>query len=234
MNIIQTPSANFNARPDGAAIDTVIIHYTGMPTGRDALARLCDPAAEVSAHYVIDEDGTIYALVEEGCRAWHAGKSTWAGRGNLNDVSLGIELVNPGHEFGYRPFSLIQMQALVHLCHQISERHPIAYYLGHSDVAINRKVDPGEKFNWGWLAGHGFGVWPQPHAQDFEQGAALLADPAAMQAALVAIGYDENQDLPSLAAAFNRHFSANADPLLDEMGAARLAWLARHTGLRVI
>ncbi len=160
--IIDHPSPNFDARPDGQAIDFLLLHYTGMPSAEVALARLCDPEAKVSAHYVIDEDGQIFHLVPESRRAWHAGVSAWAGVRDINGRSIGIELVNPGHEFGYRPFPKSQMEALVDLANGILDRHPIPpqRVLGHSDVAPLRKQDPGELFDWKALADSGIGLWP--------------------------------------------------------------------------
>jgi N-acetylmuramoyl-L-alanine amidase len=137
-----------------------------MPSAEAALARLCDPAAKVSAHYLIDEDGSIAALVPESARAWHAGVSSWQGRARLNDCSIGIELVNPGHEWGYRAFPDAQYAACVELCREIVARWPIPArrVLGHSDVAPERKQDPGELFDWARLAAAGIGLWPQPGA----------------------------------------------------------------------
>jgi N-acetylmuramoyl-L-alanine amidase len=112
MTTIDRPSPNFEPRPQGTVIDTLVLHYTGMETGEAALARLCDPEAKVSAHYVIEEDGRIFALVPEEMRAWHAGASSWCGETDLNSRSIGIELVNPGHEFGYRAFPAAQIEAL--------------------------------------------------------------------------------------------------------------------------
>lgn len=114
--MIERPSPNHNERPAGQAIDMLLLHYTGMRSAAEALERLCDPVAEVSAHYLIDEDGSSYQLVDEARRAWHAGVSAWAGHRDINGCSIGIELVNPGHEFGYRPFPAPQMQALIGLC----------------------------------------------------------------------------------------------------------------------
>ncbi len=136
-----------------------------MATAAAALARLCDPAAKVSAHYTIDEDGIVYAHVPEDQRAWHAGAAYWAGADNINARSIGIELVNPGHEFGYRPFPPAQIQSLIALAREILGRHaiPLARVLGHSDVAPSRKDDPGELFPWEALAQSGIGVWAGPH-----------------------------------------------------------------------
>ncbi len=145
-------SPNFNSR-NGQAIDMVIIHFTGMPTAEAALQRLCDPLAEVSAHYVIDEDGTVYQLVDEVQRTWHAGVSEWSGDSNINSRSLGIELINPGYEFGYRAFPSPQIAALIALLKDIFARHaiPLERVLGHSDIAPDRKQDPGHLFPWGKL-----------------------------------------------------------------------------------
>ncbi len=154
-------SPNFNDRIGDDAPEMIVIHYTGMQSAAAALERLCDPAAEVSAHYVIDEDGVTYKLVEEENRAWHAGVSQWDGERDINSASIGIELVNPGHEFGYRGFPSAQMEALATLCKDIMSRHDIKTVLGHSDVAPERKQDPGELFDWSWLANTGV---PNIHA----------------------------------------------------------------------
>jgi N-acetylmuramoyl-L-alanine amidase len=157
-------SPNVDERPDGGAIDALILHYTGMPSAEAALARLCDPAAAVSAHYLVDEDGSVVALVPEHRRAWHAGRSAWQGQERLNDTSIGIELVNPGHEWGYRPFTEAQYAACIELCQAILARWPIpaCRVLAHSDVAPDRKRDPGELFDWPRLAAAGIGLWPAP------------------------------------------------------------------------
>ncbi|WP_126172244.1 N-acetylmuramoyl-L-alanine amidase [Altericroceibacterium xinjiangense] len=132
----------------------VVLHYTGMRTAAEALERLCDPEAEVSCHYLIDEDGTVVRLVDEDKRAWHAGRSSWRGETDVNSASIGIELVNPGHEFGYCAFPRAQMEALVPLLADIVRRHdiPRANVVGHSDIAVARKLDPGELFDWDLLA----------------------------------------------------------------------------------
>ncbi len=145
-------SPNWNAR--ALPITMVVLHYTGMDSAEAALARLCDPAAEVSAHYLIDEDGTVIRLVDEANRAWHAGRSWWRGLTDINSASIGIELVNPGHDCGYRPFAEAQMAALIPLLADIVQRHGIApgNVVGHSDVAPARKTDPGELFDWDLLA----------------------------------------------------------------------------------
>ncbi|HMH65671.1 MAG TPA: N-acetylmuramoyl-L-alanine amidase, partial [Rhizomicrobium sp.] len=192
MNRIDRPSPNHDARPDGAVIDMLVLHYTGMTSAEAALERLCDPAAKVSSHYTIDEDGTVYAHVPEARRAWHAGLSFWAGETDVNARSIGIELVNPGHEFGYRAFPESQIASLITLCHGILLRHPIPSWrvLGHSDVAPARKEDPGELFPWEQLAKAGIGLWP------ISQDSALSAD------ALGRYGYDPNAPQEKVIAAF--------------------------------
>lgn len=162
MSLIESPSPNFDARR--APPDMVVLHYTGMQTGEAALARLCDPAAKVSAHYMIEEDGRIFRLVPEERRAWHAGVSFWKGERDINAVSIGIEIVNPGHEFGYHAFPDPQIEALIALLDQVRGRWqiPDARILGHSDVAPERKQDPGELFPWKRLAEAGHGLWVEP------------------------------------------------------------------------
>lgn len=198
MTRIDRPSPNHDSR-NGAAIDMLVLHYTGMKTGAEAVARLCDPAAKVSAHYTIDEDGTIYAHVAESERAWHAGVSHWAGATDINARSIGIEIVNPGHEFGYRDFPDAQIAALIPLCHSILMRHPIPSWrvLGHSDVAPARKDDPGERFPWKRLAGAGIGLWPA--AAPSNLGAESLAR----------FGYDPDAPPDKVVTAFQRHFRPN-------------------------
>jgi N-acetylmuramoyl-L-alanine amidase len=172
LKIVERRSPNHDERPAGAAIDILVLHYTGMKTAEEALARLCDPVARVSAHYTIDRDGRIYAHVPEARRAWHAGISWWAGETNVNARSIGIELVNPGHEFGYIPFAQPQIDALIELAKGIVSRHPIPAQrvVGHSDVAPARKTDPGELFPWQKLAEAGIGVWPSLSSPLFRGG----------------------------------------------------------------
>jgi N-acetylmuramoyl-L-alanine amidase len=156
--IIDRPSPNFDARDSG--ISMVVLHYTGMQDGESAIARLTDPDAGVSCHYLIGEEGRILRMVAEENRAWHAGLSYWRGIHGVNDCSIGIEIVNPGHEYGYRPFTGQQMDVLLPLLAGIVERHGIepANVVGHSDVAPARKQDPGELFDWARLAKHGLAI----------------------------------------------------------------------------
>lgn len=196
LELREAPSPNHDARIPGLPVDILLLHYTGMQSAEEAIARLRDPAAKVSAHYVIEEDGTIHRLVPEDRRAWHAGVSRWQRAENINARSIGIELVNPGHEWGYRPFPEPQMAALERLAFDIVARHniPPARVLGHSDVAPTRKQDPGELFDWARLARLGLGLWPRPDYQP-PQGLPALAPgqsgPAVLdlQIALDAIGY---------------------------------------------
>ncbi|MBN2752225.1 MAG: N-acetylmuramoyl-L-alanine amidase [Rhodospirillaceae bacterium] len=213
-------SPNYENRPDGTAIDTIVVHYTGMETAAAALDRLCDPAAKVSAHYLIDEDGTIFALVPEDRRAWHAGVSSWRGASDINDRAIGIELVNPGHEFGYRDFPARQIDGLSDLCRDILARHPIPArnVIGHSDIAPTRKTDPGERFPWKTLARLGIGLWPEP-ATVPHWGLGWVTP------ALTRFGYDTT-DTHAALAAFQRHFRPKRiDGLPDRESAEILAGL---------
>ena len=181
----EVPSPNWDER--ALPVSMVVLHYTGMPSAAEALERMCSAEAKVSAHYMIDEDGTVTRMVEEEHRAWHAGRSYWRGITDVNSASVGIELVNPGHEWGYRPFPEAQMEALVPLLAAIMRRHRVARsnVVGHSDVAPGRKEDPGELFDWELLAEHGLALRcprlriPSPYEND-----------AAFYLALERFGYD--------------------------------------------
>jgi N-acetylmuramoyl-L-alanine amidase len=215
---IFTPSPNFDERP-APKIDHLVLHYTGMQTAAAAVERLCDPVARVSSHYMVDEDGTVYCLVEERNRAWHAGISYWRGVRGLNDRSVGIEIVNPGHEWGYRPFPAVQMAAVLELCAGILKRHPIPdrNVVGHSDIAPDRKQDPGELFPWGWLAENGVGLW-----------SGEITEPGDIAEDLAVIGYDMSLQLPALVTAFQRHFvPESVTGVVDETTAARAAALRK-------
>jgi len=224
MRIVECRSPNYDVRPDGAAIDMLVLHYTGMRTADEALARLCDPEAKVSAHYTIDRDGRIYAHVPEERRAWHAGVSWWAGERNVNARSIGIELVNPGHEFGYEPFPEAQIAALIDLSSGILARHPIraSRVIGHSDVAPARKMDPGELFPWPHLAEYGIGLWPE--FSPFGSGDGASKD------AFARLGYglapDVDVPLETVVTAFQRHWRpSKVDGVLDDETAYRLGTL---------
>lgn len=158
------PSANFGERKGGRQPDMVILHYTGMPDVDGAITKLCTAGTEVSAHYVVLEDGRIVQCVPEALRAWHAGLSSWGGEEDVNSCSIGIEIVNRGHDWGYPDFPPRQIAAVIALCRGIMLRRnvPAHRVLGHSDVAPSRKKDPGEKFPWHSLANSGVGHWVQP------------------------------------------------------------------------
>jgi N-acetylmuramoyl-L-alanine amidase len=219
----------------------LVLHYTGMQSEAAALARLCDPAAAVSAHYLIGEDGSIRQLVPEYRRAWHAGRAAWRGHTDINSRSVGIELAHPGHAWGYRPFATSQIAALIPLCRGIIARHGIPAWniVGHSDIASDRKEDPGEAFPWADLAAAGIGWWPPP---DVAKTAAIAAEErrgppplAAAQAGLAAFGYAVRAsgayDLATRNAvlAFQRRFRpARLDGLFDAECGRLLAWLLRR------
>jgi len=214
-NIRQHPSPNFDERGDGVRVDMLVFHYTGMESGEAALARLCDETAEVSAHYLIDEDGSICQMVEERHRAWHAGVAYWRGETKINACSVGIELVNPGHEFGYRAFTNAQMDAAIILAKEILSRHPIPArnVVGHSDVAPTRKTDPGEFFDWQRLANLGIGLWP-------EEANVLEMERDAVAGHLNTIGYDTD-DLVMAIKAFQRHYRGERVTGRIDAGTAR-------------
>lgn len=164
FDIAVRPSPNFGQRAAGKPVDILLLHYTGMASEEGALAWLCDPRSQVSSHYFVHEDGRVVRMVEESQRAWHAGRSHWAGETDINSRSVGIEIANPGHEYGYRPFPDVQIEGLIALCRGILARHPIPpeRVLAHSDVAPLRKDDPGELFPWETLFRAGIGRWVSP------------------------------------------------------------------------
>ena len=224
MDFIDSPSPNFDERT--LPISIIVLHYTGMPTGPEALARLTDPSPpRVSAHYMLEEDGRIFRLVGEDKRAWHAGKSHWRGIDDVNSASIGIEIVNPGHEFGYRPFPEAQMAALLPLMADIVGRYGITRgnIVGHSDVAPPRKEDPGELFDWERLAKVRLALpRPRKHLADphWTDGGFLLA--------LERFGYGV-LDGPAAVRAFQRRFRPERiDGVID--GETRAILLSLLTG----
>jgi N-acetylmuramoyl-L-alanine amidase len=216
----------------------VVLHYTGMQTGAAALARLRDAEAKVSSHYLIEEDGRVFSLVPEQRRAWHAGRSFWKGDRDINALSIGIELVNPGHQWGYRDFPEPQVAALIELLDDIRSRWTISdgRILGHSDVAPSRKEDPGELFPWKTLAEAGHGLWVEPAASP---GAPLAVGDNgtgvfAMQAGFTRLGYDcppsgdYDADTATIVTAFQRHWRPRlVDGIADGETRARLVQLLR-------
>jgi len=230
--LIEAPSPNFGPRRGGAVPDIVVLHYTGMASAEAALARLCDPAAEVSAHWLIAEDGRVWRLVDEAMRAWHAGAGAWGEVEDVNSRSIGVELANTGPLEGFPPFPEPQMAALERLLAGLAGRWgiPPARVIGHSDMAPGRKTDPGPKFDWRRLARAGLSVWPEPEA---EAGAGLgtgAADWPAFRAAAGRAGYRApGGDWEAALAAFRLRFRPWASgPLAaeDVAAAAGLAALA--------
>lgn len=230
-------SPNFGPRAAGARIDMIVLHYTGMPDAEAALNWLRNPASQVSSHYFVFEDGRVAQLVDEVERAWHAGVSFWAGESDINSHSIGIEIVNPGHEFGYREFPEAQIEAVIALCRNLVARHGIAAerVLAHSDVAPERKQDPGELFPWERLAEEGVGFWMRP--------APIVAGPvlqlgdsgpavADLKAQFRRFGYRPGEgdvfdaQFEAIVTAFQRHFRpARVDGVADPSTAATLARL---------
>jgi N-acetylmuramoyl-L-alanine amidase len=220
------PSPNHEERVGGPP-DMILLHYTGMQSADEALKRLCDPEARVSSHYFVDENGSIAQLVPEDRRAHHAGVSSWAGETDINSRSIGIEIVNPGHDFGYPEFPRRQIAAVIALCRGILARRPILRHrvLAHSDVAPHRKQDPGEKFPWRLLAESGVGLWVEP--VPITDWLALAEGDAGdhvreLQQSLADYGYGIEQTATYDAAtkivvtAFQRHFRpAKVDGLAD-------------------
>lgn len=219
LRILDLPSPNQDDRPQGTPIDMLILHYTGMQSAQEAIDRLRDPVARVSSHYVVDEDGAVLRLVPEERLAWHAGVSYWRGHTELNARSIGIEIVNPGHEWGYRDFPVLQLAAVCDLCLDILSRHPVPArnVVAHSDVAPDRKEDPGERFDWRSLAENGVGLWPEDGSD--------IGDVSDVRAALSDIGYHVAPEgaIDAVVRAFQRHWRPEA--ITGEADAGTLARL---------
>ena len=210
MEVIWTPSPNFDERK--LPVSILVMHYTGMKDAASAINWLANPEAKVSAHYVVTEDGQIVQMVDEENRAWHAGRGYWRGITDVNSASIGIEIVNPGHEWGYVPFPEEQMDAVTRLAHAIVKRHDIApsNVIGHSDLAPARKQDPGELFDWERLARHGIAL---------KKPSLKLGDPpwsdGGFMLALERFGYDIT-DQTAAVVAFQRRFRPkNIDGVID-------------------
>jgi N-acetylmuramoyl-L-alanine amidase len=207
----------------------LVLHYTGMETAHAALQRLCDPDAKVSAHYVIEETGEVHALVPESKRAWHAGVSHWRELADINGASIGIEIVNGGHDFGLPDFPKVQVTALMALCQGILDRHPILpqNIVGHNEIAPDRKLDPGEKFPWAELARADIGLWPAPS----DPGPVPARDLAQTLFARIGYAIDEvpldGNDQHCLTSEFQRRYLPNrVDGKLDAETLARLQQIA--------
>lgn len=200
-------SLNFDKRAGNAKPSMIILHYTGMQSEEAALKRLCDPLSKVSSHYFIGMTGEALKLVDEEKRAWHAGLSYWAGESDINSHSIGIEIVNPGHEFGYEPFGKAQIDAVIRLCTRLVDKYkiPASRVLGHSDIAPKRKQDPGELFPWKDLAAQGVGLWPKTEQSDIGAGQAMLKENS-FRKNILKLGYNPEVDEESLIVAFHRHY----------------------------
>jgi N-acetylmuramoyl-L-alanine amidase len=208
MQLEEMPSPNHDERRH--AVDLLVLHYTGMQSGEAALARMRDPEAKVSAHYMVWEDGRIARLVEESRRAWHAGLSSWMGDDDLNSRSVGIEIVNGGHDYPLHggalpPYPDVQIAAVIALAREIVGHHniPQSRIVAHSDIAPKRKIDPGEHFPWERLAAAGLGLWP---AEQSGAGCVWMGgDPGGLNRQLGTIGYDLS-DVPAALRAFQRRW----------------------------
>ncbi len=226
--IIARPSPNCGDRPDRCKIDILVLHYTGMQSGAAALDRLCDPVVSVSSHYLVEEDGTIFQLVDEDKLAWHAGRGQWQECDDVNSNSIGIEIVNPGHEFGYRTFPDLQIDAVIALCRDILTRHDIRpdRIIAHSDMAPERKEDPGELFPWDRLAANGIGLWPTADITAHD-----VCTETEFDAMLNRLGYGPNDPLKRRIA-FQRHWRpADISGKVDGECAAILRALLDKAGL---
>jgi N-acetylmuramoyl-L-alanine amidase len=237
------PSPNHGERKDGRQPDMILLHYTGMQDANAALERLTKSISEVSAHYLVFEDGRIVQMVKESRRAWHAGTSYWAGETDINSCSIGIEIANPGHEFDYPPFPSRQVAAVTALCRSIMSRFtiPAERVLAHSDVAPSRKQDPGEKFPWRALHDSGVGHWVKPTPIS-EEGTTLRPGDdgdavAEMQSSLAKYGYGikangtYDSDTRDVVAAFQRHFRPQCvDGLADPSTLKTLQELLANRG----
>lgn len=200
----------YEPRPDGMKPYILLMHYTGMQSPEAAIDRLTDPESGVNVHYIVEENGKIHDIVPEDKRAWHAGVSFWKGEEDVNSASIGIEIINPGHEFGYQEFPQEQMDAVLSLSKKILARHDIEHVLGHSDVAPERKQDPGELFNWKWLAENGVGAWPLPLPEDYAKAEKIAANDFETEKLFVEFGYNPMAAFQDTVVAFQRHYYQNA------------------------
>jgi N-acetylmuramoyl-L-alanine amidase len=237
-----TPSPNFGERRDGVLPDMIVLHYTGMPDAAEAVRRLCAPGSEVSAHYVVMEDGEVVQCVREAERAWHAGVSSWVGETDVNSRSIGIEIANPGHDWGYPDFPDRQVAALISLCRGIMIRREIPPHrvVAHSDIAPGRKKDPGEKLPWGLLANAGIGHWVAP--SPIVPGTRLMPGSSGdevreLQTALASYGYGlsttglYDSATTDVVTAFQRHFRPErVDGIADPSTIATLKALLASVG----
>jgi N-acetylmuramoyl-L-alanine amidase len=218
LNFTDAPSPNFNDRKKPVSL--IVLHYTGMESGQAALDRMRDPEAKVSAHYMVEEDGRIFRLVDEEKRAWHAGVSEWAGETDINSISIGIEIVNGGHDFDLPVYPKAQIDAIISLTKEIMDRYGISPHriVGHSDIAPGRKQDPGEKFPWQQLADAGCSIWPRD----------VSGSSADIEADLASAGYGLDAGLQPVLIAFQRRFRpTNVTGLPDDETSALIRAVAR-------
>jgi N-acetylmuramoyl-L-alanine amidase len=227
-------SPNVDERRSGVSAGLLILHYTGMASAEVARDWLCAPQSRVSCHYLVGEEGRITQMVDEDLRAWHAGVSQWHSLSDINSHSIGIEIQNPGHTLGYRPFPPEQIEAVIALCRDIGSRHAIAprHVLAHSDIAPSRKIDPGELFDWRLLHERGIGHWVQPEAISggpFLQAGDSGASVEALQAMLRLYGYrieasgQFDAATEAVVRAFQRHFRpSKVDGVADTSSVATL------------
>ncbi len=234
MFLFNSKKLNYGDRVDGAEPNILLLHYTGMEGMQVAKERLQDPESGVSAHYLVDEDGSVFDMVPEDKRAWHAGVSYWRGQSDINSYSIGVEMVNLGHEFGYHPFPDAQMRAVKKLCREIMSRHNIKYVLGHSDVAPERKMDPGELFDWQGLSDYGVGAWPSPSDKEYEEAKIIARNDFEVGRLITTFGYNPVAAFIDNMSAFQRHyhpevFEDGSEGLVCEESVARLLSLIRQT-----
>lgn len=221
MQVIAHPSPNCGDRRDGLTPKLIVLHFTAMADTPSALERLCAPEHEVSAHYLISREGEVFQMVDEAARAWHAGAGEWAGQGDVNSRSIGIELDNSGAT----PFSALQMDALEDLLRGIMQRWAIGPegVIGHSDMAPTRKSDPGRRFDWRRLARHGLAIWPE--------GGMAAPDQAAFLQAAVKFGYGADFGAAPVLDAFRQRFRPHAHGPLDAQDMGAILDLAHRFGV---
>ncbi len=239
MILSEAPSPNFGPRAAGKKTKYLILHYSGTQNAFDGLKVWQSPEGKLSAHYFIDEDGSAVQMVAEEMRAWHAGVSWWEGETDINSCSVGIEIQNPGHEFGYRHFPDEQMLAVAELCRGIIKRHNILpqHVLAHSDVAPERKKDPGEFFPWEKLAHQGVGLWPRVTEKDELEAEDIMHDAETerhelIKSALTYFGYDPRVDFSTTITAFQRHYEQDVFAFEEKIGVASLHTVSRIISLR--
>lgn len=236
MFLKKSKDLNYNDRPLGVDPYMILLHYTGMESMEAAKDRLSDPQSPVSAHYLVDEDGRVFDLVSEDKRAWHAGLSYWRGETDINSASIGVEIVNPGHEHGYRSFPDVQMRSVLTLCQEIQGRHSIDCVLAHSDVAPERKIDPGELFDWRYFADHGVGLWPNPTDEHLEEAKVVSKNDFEAEKLFVKYGYNPMTAYVDIVSAFHRHyyqerFEEGCETQINTQTIARLLYLIEQQEL---